>query len=123
MNKYDIISMMNNINFPKSEYWLGAGASLVLHGIIEDTKDIDCGVSAELFKKYSNDNVKKAPMGGDMISINEYLDIFKEDKPSEIEYIHGIPCTTIDGLIEFYTKRGRKKDFEKINKIIDKIDE
>ena len=48
MNKQDIIKALNKYHFDMNEYMVISGASMVLQGIKETTKDIDIAVS----KKY-----------------------------------------------------------------------
>ena len=118
LNKNDIIKIIKEAKLPKEEFWLGFGAALVMYGIINKTKDIDAGCSKKLFNELSKKyEVKVSPMGGKMISINKFLDIFLQEKP-KIEFISNIQIEDLDSIILFYKKRGREKDKEKI-KIIE----
>lgn len=51
MNKEEVIKRLGELNFPKDEYYVLSGASLVLRGIREKCSDIDLCISEELFDK------------------------------------------------------------------------
>ncbi|MCL2364103.1 MAG: hypothetical protein FWC71_05515 [Defluviitaleaceae bacterium] len=46
--KQNIIKLLNEIRYPRSEYWITAGAALVMHGVKVQTNDIDLGCSTAL---------------------------------------------------------------------------
>lgn len=121
MKKNDILKELEGLKekglYPYS-YWLGAGASLVLMGVIDDTKDIDIGCSIETFPNLAiKYGVQIAPLGGRMVNIKDNIDVFEENyKPSTV-VIDGFQCEILLSLKRFYRLRGRSKDLSRIQKI------
>lgn len=120
MDKIDIIKTLSSLNLPTSEYWVGYGAALCMHGVKPTTKDIDCGCSSKLFKRLAKEYpVEKAPLGGDMIRINEYVDFYEERIPgSNLIFIDGFQVQSLGSIREEKLQRGREKDLLDV-KIID----
>lgn len=56
LNKNDIINILTKYNFPKNQYCIISGASMVLQGIKQETNDIDISVSQELYDKLLENN-------------------------------------------------------------------
>ena len=48
MNKHEIMQKLRELGLPEEEYWLVAGGAMVLHGIKNETHDIDLGCSRRL---------------------------------------------------------------------------
>lgn len=51
MDREEVIRRLGELKFPKDEYYVLSGASLVLRGIREKCSDIDLCISEELFDK------------------------------------------------------------------------
>ena len=49
MKKIELLNLLKELNFPKDEYYVLSGASLVLRGIREEAGDLDLCISEELF--------------------------------------------------------------------------
>ena len=49
MIKEDILNMLKELNFPKDEFYIVGGSSLVMRGIREIAGDLDLCISTELF--------------------------------------------------------------------------
>ncbi len=63
MNKTELLNLLEELNFPKDEYYVLSGGSLVLRGIKEKTNDLDLCISENLFaeikEKYNLTDEKK----------------------------------------------------------------
>ena len=119
MNKQEIIKIIKELYFSKTQYWLVTGSALVLHNIKEETKDIDLGVTKELInelieKGYS---YKILPDHTRYIKYSENIEIYENWLYDKIEYIDNIPVISLQGLIEMKEKLGRDKDIEDIKLI------
>lgn len=119
MNKQEIIKIIKELNFSKTQYWLVTGSALVLHNIKEETKDIDLGATKELInelieKGYS---YKILPDHTRYIKYSENIEIYENWLYDKIEYIDNIPVISLRGLIEMKEKLGRDKDIEDIKLI------
>ena len=51
MNKKDILNLLSKLNFPKDEFYVLSGASLVIRGIRDEAQDLDLCISKELFNQ------------------------------------------------------------------------
>ena len=51
MNKIELLNLLETLTFPKDEYYVLSGASLVLRDIKEEAKDLDLCISDELFEQ------------------------------------------------------------------------
>lgn len=123
LNKKDIIEILSSLNFPRDEYCIIYGAALCLHGVKLNTKDIDCWCTPNLFNKLISEGykVEKAPLGGDMIKVNQYVDFFYKDNiPPNIVYINNIRVQTLEAIREEKIRRGREKDIADV-KLIDEF--
>lgn len=60
MDKEEIVNRLRELHFPKNEYYVLSGASLVLRGIRKKCPDIDLCISEELFAKVK-DELKMTP--------------------------------------------------------------
>ncbi len=56
MNKKEVLSVLNNYNFPKNDFIILSGAAMVLMGIKESTNDIDIGVSKKFYNQLLKDH-------------------------------------------------------------------
>ena len=123
MKKEDIINRVNRLNFPKDDYWLVSGAVMVLNGFREETSDIDMGCTARLADMLE----KQYPFtftedGRRHFRIDEDVEVFEEWLEGSIEYIEGIPVTSVDGLLTMKRKLGRDKDLRDIELIEKRLD-
>ena len=89
MKKIELLNLLKELNFPKDEYYVLSGASLVLRGIKEEANDLDLCISAKLFNqikdKFNLTDERKNECG--FYKINDNLEIVvdkKEDFKMEI---------------------------------------
>ena len=43
MDRTDILNKLRALDWPKEDYWVVAGAAMVLHGLRAETRDLDLG--------------------------------------------------------------------------------
>ena len=115
-DKHTLLKRLKELAFPEKEYWVVAGAAMVLHGFKSQTRDIDLGCSTlfadELERKgysisHCNDGTRR-------ITFTDDIEIFENWIEDTVELIDGIPVVSIDGLIKMKKKLGRKKDLSDI---------
>lgn len=126
MNKIELLNLLEELNFPKDEYYVLSGASLVLRGIREEANDLDLCISEELFKqikdKYNLTEEKKNECG--FYKINDNLEIVvdkKEDFKMEIGEKYNLE--DLQTILDFKIKRNKpkdQKDIENIKKHLEK---
>jgi len=120
LKKQNIISILNEKQYPKSEYWITSGAALVMHGVKSETKDIDIGCStflADLFVKkgaewrIANDGVR-------IITLNDEIELLENWCGDDIVELHGFSVSSLDSIKREKIKLNRPKDWDDI-KLID----
>ena len=106
--------------FPKDEYYVLSGASLVLRGIKEEANDLDLCVSEELFDqikdKFNLTDEKKNDCG--FYKINDKLEIVvdkKEDFKMEIGEKYNLE--DLQTILDFKINRNLPKDKKDIDNI------
>lgn len=120
MRKNELLNLLEELNFPKDEYYVLSGASLVLRGIKEEANDLDLCISEELFEqikeKYNLTNDIKNESG--FYKINDKLEIVvdkKEDFKMEVGKKYNLE--NLQTILAFKLKRNLLKDTEDIKNI------
>jgi hypothetical protein len=119
MNKATIISKVRELDFDVNEYWVIAGAALVLHGLRAETADIDLACTKKLFCELllQGYTAEKNELDYRKISLEENIEIFEEWNVDGIIFIDDIPTANLEGLKEMKIKMGRAKDIQDLKLI------
>lgn len=119
MNKADIIKRVQQLGFDSGEYWLIAGAAMVMYGFRQESNDIDMGCSKSLADSlekqgfpttYREDGTRKITIGDD-------VEIFEEWLYDTVEQLDALPLISVKGLLEMKRFLGREKDLRDIKLI------
>ena len=120
MKKIELLNLLKELNFPKDEYYVLSGASLVLRGIREEANDSDLCISEELFNqikdKFNLIQEKKNECG--FYKINDNLEIVvdkKDDFKMEIGKKYNLE--DLQTILDFKIKRNKPKDKDDIENI------
>ena len=120
MKKIELLNLLKELNFPKDEYYVLSGASLVLRGIRKEANDLDLCISVELFNeikdKYNLAEGNKNECG--FYKINDNLEIVvnkKEDFKMEIGEKYNLE--DLQTILDFKLKRNKLKDKDDIENI------
>ena len=120
MKKIELLNLLKDLNFPKDEYYVLSGASLVLRGIRKEANDLDLCISEELFNeikdKYNLAEGNKNECG--FYKINDNLEIVvnkKEDFKMEIGEKYNLE--DLQTILDFKIKRNLPKDKKDIENI------
>ena len=115
-DKHSLLQRLRELPFSEKEYWVVAGAAMVLHGFRLQTHDIDLGCSTLLADKLELQGcaVSRCEDGTRKISYSEYIEIFENWIEGTVEILYGVPVVSVDGLIQMKRKLGREKDFADI---------
>ncbi len=116
LRKDEIIGLLNEAAFDRSEYWVTSGAAMVLHGIKETTRDIDLGCTTPMADRLEREgyDVEVLRDGSRKIVFSCAIEIFENWIEDQVILLEGLPVVSMDGLIRMKEKLGRKKDLEDI---------
>ncbi len=124
MNKEQVFDLLKELNFPKDEFYVLSGASLVIRGIREKCSDLDLCISEDLFNeikdKYKLTEEKKNMHGFYKISDNIEVVVDKKEAFNKEEY-NPYNLEDLHTILEFKIKRNYPKDqadIENINKYL-----
>ncbi len=128
MNKQELLEKLKKLELNGSGYCILSGGSLVIHGIKEQTGDLDLYVTQEQFLDLKNryemiDKSNKEIYQYPLYNIPEYdVDIYLM-KDVKIDYVDDIPVQSLEQIAEFKKRRlelGVKpeKDREDLEKIL-----
>lgn len=120
MNKIELLNLLKELNFPKDEYYVLSGASLVLRGIREQAGDLDLCISEELFEEikdtYKLTEDKKNACG--FYRINDNLEIVVNKKELfKMEIGEQYNLEDLHTILNFKIKRNSPKDQKDIENI------
>ena len=126
MNKEELLSLLDTLNLPKTEYYILSSGSMLLYGLREKANDLDLCVSNELFEqlkeKYNLKDCDKNECGFYHISPKiEIVPNAKED--FKMEYKDGYPVENLKTILLFKKKRNAPKDQPYIEKITKYLEE
>lgn len=112
MNKKELLELANTLNLPKEEYCIISGGALLLHGLREQTNDLDIDITQEgLDKLKENFAVELINESRKQYKVTDSIECFLVDKlDSDINYIDNYPC---ESLISIYNSKkilNREKD-------------
>ena len=128
----EAIILIKKYGFSKEEFIIGAGASLLYHGIRSSTSDVDVSTNnKKLFYKLlavKPNHVFKRTDGSEIqvVSISKHFDLqlYEGSYPVDMEYEYtpeGVCVETLKSVYRFKLKLNREKDHEDINKIRNKL--
>ncbi len=117
--KYQIIDRLRKAGFDVGEYWVVAGAAMVLHGVKESTRDIDLGCSSRMADMLQKTGCKVQVLadGTRRIWYDADIELFENWRAGEIESIDSVPVVSLKGIIVMKRQLGREKDLRDIKLI------
>lgn len=118
--KIELLNLLKELNFPKDEYYVLSGASLVLRGIKEEANDLDLCISKELFNQIKNKfnltDERKNECG--FYKINDNLEIVVDKKENfKMEIGEKYNLENLQTILDFKIKRNKPKDKDDIENI------
>lgn len=118
-DKEKIYSTLRQTGLDTNNYWVVAGAAMVLHGVKECTRDIDLGCSWELANKLQRAgyDTEFYEDGSRRIQYCPDIEIFEDWREGDLEEIDGISVVSLEGIIMMKQRLGREKDKEDIRLI------
>lgn len=122
MNRNDIIKVINKYNLNKNDFIIIGGASLVMHGIIDKTSDIDIWCSSTYCKYLLNNYECKLERINELnekaYMIDDIINFGISFKPNNIDIIDNIKVSSVYDtyLLKKYLNREKDKELIKILK-------
>jgi hypothetical protein len=118
LNREDVIRIINELKLPKDKYVITSGSAMVLHGLRQETNDVDITVNKELFEYFEDKGyyVKYYPINENktciLIDLTYDVQLIKVDEipPEYVTIVDGIPTQTIEHLLKFKLELNRDKD-------------
>lgn len=112
MNKKELLDLVNTLDLPKEEYSILSGGALLLHGLREQTNDLDIDITEEgLDKLKENFAVELINESNKQYKVTDSIECFLVDKlDSDINFIDNYPCQSLISIYNFKKKLNREKD-------------
>lgn len=119
MNRAELLQRLEELDFPKEDYWLITGGAMVLYGIREQTGDIDLGCTKRFSEVLQAQGcpVKIMPDGTRRIEFAEDVELFENWLHDRVERLDGVPVISLQGIIAMKRQLGREKDLRDIELI------
>ena len=110
MNKKDLIkkykALLETFKLTPLDVHVSAGGAMVLHGLREETEDIDISMTKEVYWAIRNTGkypLKHFSLSGlpeiEIIQYKDDIDLHKEDREASLEMIDGVACYTLEQLL------------------------
>lgn len=119
MRKKEILHILSESDLPQNSYWVIMGAAMVLHGLREETSDVDLGCTKRLADALEKDGYAIHMMedGKRHIVYSPDIELFEDWYEDCIETINGLSIVSVKGLVQMKRKLGRWKDLNDIERI------
>lgn len=120
MKKQELITIINELNLPKSEYYILSSGSLLLYGLRDEANDIDLCVSYELFEKLKEKyNLTETDKNEcDFYHISKLIEVIPNDKEDfKFDIKDGYQVEKLESILKYKQKRNSQKDQKDIEKI------
>ena len=117
MNKADILRKLNALGWPPEDYWVIAGAAMVLYGLRPETRDLDLGCTSARADALEAAGVPFRYMddgSGRWFTLSEDVEAFENWLMDRTELVAGVPVVSLRGLREMKQALGREKDLRDV---------
>lgn len=115
MTKQDILTRLASLGLDAGEYWVVAGAAMVLYGLRERTHDIDLGCTPALADRLERQYApERFPDGTRAFHIGDDVEIFENYRIGPVTAVCGVPAVTLDGLCAMKRTLEREKDLRDV---------
>ena len=116
--KETIKESVSALPLKSGDYCVITGTALVMHGIKEETKDIDISCNKEAFRTLAAQGypIKQGDFARKVVYSDD-VEIFEDWHSGEITMIEGIPVASLESIIVMKKQLGREKDLIDIAKV------
>ena len=112
MNRTEIIERLRDFPYGRKDYWVVAGGAMVIHGIREETSDIDLGCTSSMADRLEAEGIPFAVTadGSRRFRIGSDIEVFENWLYDKVILSDGIPVISVHGLLTMKQHLGRDKD-------------
>ena len=113
MNRADVLEKLRTLNWPLDDYWVVAGAAMVLHGLRTETRDLDLGCTTARADTLEAAGVPFRQMddgSGRWFTLDGEIEVFENWLCDRTELVEGAPVISLQGLRQMKAALGREKD-------------
>ncbi|MBQ8930266.1 MAG: hypothetical protein IJ052_07700 [Oscillospiraceae bacterium] len=112
MDKTQLLKLLEEIPWPRDQWWLTAGGAMVLYGLREQTRDIDLGCTSALADALEQAGfpIEGKDNGLRHIRYSETIELSENFSFGARTRVEGIPVLTLAGLLEQKRYLNRPKD-------------
>ena len=115
MNRREFISGLEKMAFPKSEFIILSGGSLLMHGLRESTADYDLCASKALAERIG---LYACPQDADgCFTPFENVQMKDDFERFSFDLVDGYQCETLESVLAFKKRLRRPKDLRDIEAI------
>lgn len=119
MKRREIIELLKSYKFDINEYIVLSGAAMVIHGLKDETNDIDISVTPEyydyLLSHYDCEFEKINEFNHAVYYIDNVINFGRDYYDNERTIIDGISVQTIENIIRLKQYLNREKDKHDLN--------
>ena len=115
MNKEEFVARLEEIGWPKEEYIILSGGSLLMRGLREETADLDLTVTKRLAKEINLYDLPQDEKG--YYTPHKNVQTMDDFDRFEFDVVDGYQCETLESILEFKRRKMRPKDLKDIEKI------
>lgn len=127
MNRVEMLeqyfSFLKKEGLKAEDVTIGAGGAMIMHGLREETRDIDTDIPDDVFAEIRTRGLpeKEIRPGVFVISYNEVIDLHRKEDFDETEMIDGVCVSTLESILALKRMLNREKDQADIAKIEEAI--
>ena len=115
MKKQEFVDKLNSFGFPRNEYVILSGGSLLLRGLREETADFDLSASEALVKSLDLKNCPKDEVG--CYVPFEDVQMKPDMERRNFDVVEGFQCQTLEDILALKRRLMRPKDIKDIEAI------
>ena len=115
MDKKEFVAVLEELGWPKEEYVILSGGSLLIRGLRETTADVDIRMTKRLAREINLYDCPQDECGCYLPRENvQATDDFGE---TEFDIVDGYQCESLESILAFKKQKMRPKDLKDIEKI------
>ena len=119
MKKNEFLNKLDELGLDKDKYCIIAGGVMLMHGLKDDTDDIDVRVLPSYFEELkSRFEFKKSSKYSYLYELGDNIEVAVVDfNKNDIDYIDGYPVLSLELELAWKIENNSDKDREAIRKI------